>query len=198
MNKQLRHWMFTLWLKDYKSNRLAEYVSNLTKIMESMKTTYSVYQFEEVEGGIHIQGYIELGTSMRGSTLKKKLTDEAWKSPHIEARSKSRLACKEYCSKLDTRLEGTEPVEYGTWRKETISKTKAEYKSCADLIKQGYDSTYIAYHHPDLFLKYGNRIASTIHYREEYLNSGRCQEIQILDKQGNEFFAEAKNNQEEE
>ena len=36
-----------------------------------MKTTYSVYQFEEVEGGTHIQGYIELGTSMRGSTLKK-------------------------------------------------------------------------------------------------------------------------------
>ncbi len=182
MNKQLRHWMFTLWMKfdEFQDETLWD-------IIDEIKPTYCVYQYEKVEGGLHIQGYIELGTSMRGSTLKKKLTHEDWKSPHIEARSKSRLACKEYCSKLDTRLEGTEPVVYGTWRKETISKTKAEYQSCADLIKQGYDTTYIAYHHPDLFLKYGNRIASTIHYREEYLNN-----------HGEQFLAEAKNNQEEE
>ena len=191
MNKQLRHWMFTLWVKD-------NYAVEIGHLIDDIKPTYCVYQYEKVEGGLHIQGYIELGTSMRGSTLKKKLTTEGLKSPHLEARTKSRLACREYCMKEDTRVEDTLPVEYGTWRKEAISKKKAEYKSCADLIKQGYDSEYIAFHHPELFLKYGNRITSTIHYREQYLNSGRCQEIQILDKQGDEFFTEAKNNQEEE
>jgi len=198
MNKQLRHWMITLWPKP--NTKIEELLLEVENLVRSLEPSYSIFQMEYgcesqvFAEGIHVQLYIEFFTSIRGKTVANKFnTLNLFKPSHVEGRDKSRTACRKYCSKTMcdkdghdhiARIEETEPIEIGKWREEEISKQKIQMKTCAELIEAGYDAPYIAMHYPHLFLKYGNRITTTIFYRGLY-------------QKGESPFAETKNDEEE-
>ncbi|KAI8021485.1 Master replication protein [Camellia lanceoleosa] len=70
---------------------------------------YLVYQLEAgVSGTPHLQMYMELIRPQRVSWIKKWLP-----TVHIEVAHTDKECCKEYCTKIDTRVNG--PWEYGTW-----------------------------------------------------------------------------------
>lgn len=75
---------------------------------------YVIYQREvaPTTGRQHLQGYIELRSPMRMRQVQGLLGDD---EAHLEVPRGSRRSCRDYCRKNDTRLRGSEPVEYGTF-----------------------------------------------------------------------------------
>lgn len=70
---------------------------------------FMVFQSEKGEQDtVHLQGYVEFTTAKRVQTLKN-----INKYVHWEVRRGSRQQAIEYCMKLDTRLENTEPTVIG-------------------------------------------------------------------------------------
>lgn len=76
---------------------------------------YVVYQKEitPTTNKIHYQGYIEFSKSIYWKTVKTVIGDD---SAHIEKRKGTRDQARDYCMKLETRSEGTQPIELGDWK----------------------------------------------------------------------------------
>ena len=192
MSKQVRHWMITLFPKmDIWANEEV-----LLKALEGMLKTlpkmgYSIFQLESCPKTekIHVQLYIEYSQSKRFKTVVKHFTFEGFSNPHVESRRKSRTACRDYCKNDSKRLEGTNFIEIGNWRLDSKTKKSNGFKTCAELVQQGYDEIWIAYNRPELFLRYGNRIKDLIHHRKLY---------EIRENKRKRFLSETENNQEEE
>lgn len=179
---QRRVFILTIWPKsaDADSGLLLKHLEDI--ILSRKEIKYSAGQLEYGCGGKgrHLQVYIETYKSIRGRTVLKWFKNELLKPPHIENvinPEKSRNYCiKEICDKcgegapLCGRVEDTEPVIFGVYKpkKQAAKKRNSEVKTCAQLITEGYGAEYIAFHYPQLFLKYGNKIVSTIQYRQSY------------------------------
>lgn len=72
---------------------------------------YLIYQQERgTTGTLHLQGYCELKSQFSLPTIKKW---KGFKRMHIESSRGTQRECIDYCRKEDTRVEGTEPVEFG-------------------------------------------------------------------------------------
>lgn len=106
---------------------------------------YCKWQLESGDNGTpHYQGYVEFSQPMRLAALKKWLP-----RAHFEPRKGSRDQAREYCSKLDTRVEG--PFEYGTW--ETAQGTRTDLQvACDVLCTDGLDALITDY--PFVYVKY--------------------------------------------
>lgn len=77
--------------------------------------SYLVYQREKGESGTeHYQGYIELTSRQRFTTLQRKL---GWVGVHWEAARGTPTQCRNYCMKEESRI--ADPVEYGIVSKVT-------------------------------------------------------------------------------
>lgn len=74
---------------------------------------YLVYQVEiaPTTGQWHVQGYLELHRVARLTAVTAMFSCEL----HIEPRVANRDQARTYCMKADTRVPGTEPLEWGTW-----------------------------------------------------------------------------------
>lgn len=102
-------------------------------LLDDVPYRYLIYQHELAESGTHhIQGYMVLQSRMRRTALSSLL-------PHafLEVRKGSHEQAKAYCSKEDTRMVGTEPVEWGS--EEGIAK-KPGSRSDLSEIKKKIDS----------------------------------------------------------
>jgi hypothetical protein len=106
--KKHRHWVFTL------NNPAGDDEAKIREKAEQSSVRYYTYQRERgVEGTEHLQGYIEFLGQTRFGAVKDVIGPRA----HIEPRRGTRDEARGYCQKSDTRIEGTEPVEFGIWIK---------------------------------------------------------------------------------
>jgi len=70
---------------------------------------FAIYQKEcGEEGTIHLQGYVEFASAIRLPQVKRLLP-----RAHLEKRRGNRQQAIEYCTKLDTRVPGSEPCVFG-------------------------------------------------------------------------------------
>ncbi len=96
------YWTFTLC-----NPTNDETVFDLETTLEGCR--YSVFQLEQGENGIiHYQGFIRLCRAQKQSYVKKLLPRAHWEPV------RSNLACRRYCMKAETRLEG--PWEQGIFK----------------------------------------------------------------------------------
>jgi len=96
-----RYWVFTL---NNPGNRKKKWIGLPACL------SYLVYQCEKgKEGTIHLQGYLELKTPQYMGYLKKHFSGKA----HFDIRRGSQAQAIAYCTKLDTRILGEGPWEYG-------------------------------------------------------------------------------------
>jgi hypothetical protein len=185
---QRRHFMCTLWpLKETEAPSVDEMDGFKGFIDAWPNLQFASYQYEMTKTGkIHIQLYIEFKKSIRASTVLKMLkTLKDFKHSRVEFRKHKRESCKKYTTKNESRLENTEPVLLGVWRDSKKDSQKSSIiGSCAELIAEGKDANWIAYHRPELYLRYGTKIEATIHRRELY-------------KQRQQLLAESKDDEEE-
>lgn len=193
-NTQKRHWMITMHFdKEYETFDDVLYFMK-EEITKVPNVRYSIFQIEvcPTTNNLHLQIYLELTKSVRRSKVIKMMTFTGFKHPHCEARIHSRDACRKYCKKNESRLEGTNYVEIGIWRQtESSSQKSTGFASIAELIQQGRDSMWIAYNRPELYLRYGDRIDKCISLRKAY------EKVQ-LNQVRKQLLSEAKDYQEEE
>ena len=102
MSKSLAtNWVFTL------NNPEPQHEQSL---IDEVPYRYLVFQHEISESGTHhLQGYVVLSRQLRLSALKKLLPTAHW-----EIRKGTHEQAKAYCTKEETRMEFTEPVEWGS------------------------------------------------------------------------------------
>lgn len=74
---------------------------------------YGIAQLERspTTGRTHLQGYLELSKPCKLPHVQAKLGP----GTHLEARAGTREQARDYCRKLDTRIQGFEPLEFGDW-----------------------------------------------------------------------------------
>lgn len=122
-----------------------------TEWLDGLDMDKIIYICAQLEKGektdyVHVQGYIEVNRSMRYSELGKLLGVAA----HIEPRRGTRLQCKQYCTKQETRIDG--PWERGTWH-ETGQGRRTDLIEGCDCVRVGGLLGLID-EHPELYVKY--------------------------------------------
>lgn len=119
---------------------------------------YCIWQVERCPetDRLHIQGYLELKKPARFTGIKKILGDN---SAHIEPRRGTRTEARDYCRKIDTRVEG--PYEFGTWREQTQGK-RSDLDSVYDMVRSGKTQKDILEDQPSTFIKFNRGIREAI------------------------------------
>lgn len=109
---------------------------------------YAIWQRErgENEGTEHLQGYVELSTPQRFTYLQRVLP-----GAHFEERRGTREQAKEYCRKVETKIEG--PWEYGTW-KDGGAGARNDLNVIKRKLDEGIDEKVIADEHFGEWLRY--------------------------------------------
>lgn len=146
---RMRTWCFTL-------NNPTGGLDWVLPPLECVK--YYVYQFEAGESGtLHAQGYIEFKKSMRMQAVKDVIGDN---SVHLEKRKGTQAQARDYCMKADTRVEGTEPIEYGDFVKEPGKRNDLNEIYAA--IKNGKRRFDILNEWPSQYIRYSNGIEKAL------------------------------------
>lgn len=115
--------------------------------------SYGIWQREVGEQGTpHIQAYICLLRKQRLSFLKKRCSSR-W---HWEIRRGTHAEAKEYCSKEDTRAQGTEPEESGV---EPAQGSRTDLAEFTRRIIDGACDRELLDEFPSAFLLHSARIA---------------------------------------
>lgn len=130
-----RGWMFTIFKDKW------EYVTD-------KRVMYCVYQLESTPstGKLHYQGYMLL-ESARGVNVVKGILKE--NTAHLEKRQGTHEQAKNYCTKIDTRVDG--PWEFG---REPKPGTRSDINAVKEKLDAGKDLSEVAEEHFVDFLKY--------------------------------------------
>ena len=97
------------------------------------KMHYLVFQLERGENGtLHLQGYVEMKKQMRLNAVKALLGG----NPHIERRRGTAKQASDYCKKDDTRVEDTQPEEFGELKTTTPGK-RNDLKNFMEEVRSG-------------------------------------------------------------
>lgn len=109
---------------------------------------YAVSQKEKcpTTGREHYQGYVEFTKPLRLAAAQAQLGEE---KAHLEPRRGTREQARDYCKKLETRIE--DPQEHGTWIQEKGRRTDLEH--VLKLAQEGHDPLTIV-----------EEIPSALHY----------------------------------
>lgn len=135
-------WVFTL-------QDDGEFKEEFKEIKEHKLVRYLCYQKEIGESGnAHYQGYIELNGRCRLSAMKKLNA-----SAHFEPRRGSREQARDYCRKEESRVPGTEPIEWGTWNNKG-SGARTDLAALYESVKNGDDFADIQEQHLESYAKY--------------------------------------------
>lgn len=115
---------------------------------------YIVLQLERCPdtGRLHLQGYVELLSSLRMSSMKSVLSGTA----HFELRRGTRDEARDYCMKEETRVDG--PWEYGDWRKGGAG-ARNDLLACKEMLDEGKEDKEIADAHFGSWLRYNRAFA---------------------------------------
>lgn len=121
------------------SNSIRQYLTGFSTFK------YSCFQIEK--GGncetIHIQGFITFKSPMTWSTFKN-----YFPCAHFNKCISSNTSCKDYCSKIDTRVDG--PFEDGEFSEE---RSRTDIKQFLELVNLGTDDDELQSLYPSLYLK---------------------------------------------
>lgn len=118
----------------------------------------AVYQKEiGANGTTHFQGYMELKSPVRISSIKQWGGD--WPRAHLELRRGSRIQAIQYCEKGESRAPGADTIYWPD--KETVSPSsdsnqgqRTDLKSVAQLVTSGGSIRDVALQHPESYIKY--------------------------------------------
>lgn len=139
-----RNWCFTLNVQD-------ELASSEPR-WDSSSMVYLCFQQERAPstGQLHYQGLVSLKRPARMSRVKELLP-----GAHLEV-CRDFFAAIDYCFKSDTRVPGTEPVEYGDWSKGVPHQgRRSDLIEVAALVDRGASRSDIAYEYPSVVIRYG-------------------------------------------
>lgn len=150
--RQSQYWVFTINNPD-----------GDIELFDMEKIQYMIYQYEiGQEGTEHMQGYVIFKRPIRFSTIKNMVPRAHW-----EPRFGTHQQCVDYCSKLETRKSGTEPIIFGEYKdnqkikKQPISKPKGtQTLELKQLLDDGASIKKVADEHFSLFLRYGKMFHS--------------------------------------
>ena len=149
-----RHKNFTFTLANYDDDQR----TILREFSERNVCRYLVYQREVGRGGLHhLQGYLELKDAKTLTALKKSIGIH---SLHLD-QARDPDAARAYCIKEDTRLDGTQPIEYGTFKTRRPGR-RTDLESVVEDIRDGASLTEIAQEHPLSFIRYTSGIQRLI------------------------------------
>lgn len=183
LSLQRRAFLLTCWPTQGNTWGSSNAIHEMTSLCESLKNMefyLGQWEYSCENHNKHMQVLIRTKKKVRGRTIKKHFTNDFWKAPHVEnvinIQNTKMYCMKSVCDKcgeaspMCARVEGTEPFSGGVWNAPNKGATKkaSERVTCAQLITEGYSAEYIAYHHPKLFLTYGQKIISTIAHRKLY------------------------------
>lgn len=107
---------------------------------------YCVYQHEScpTTGRVHVQGYLELVRRKARSTVKREILKK--ESAHVEHREGTREQARDYCMKVESRVTGTEPIEYGAWRgDDLVGAGTSRLTQLLSRLKRGDDAFELFY-----------------------------------------------------
>jgi len=174
---QRTHWVFTSFQP---ASAIRE---ALQAAVASGRVIYCIGQCESAPttGRDHVQGYLELKRSQDIRTVQRLLGDDG---AHLEARKGTRGEAREYCRKEETRVPGTEPFEYGTWREETktggSSGSRTDLHGVADaILSQEASYQEVAVSFPSEFIKFHRGIRELIGVRDTMSNAGSNREVSV-------------------
>lgn len=141
-----RNWCFTVQLADFTN----EDGTGFTVPDEHADFKYCVYQPEiaPTTGAWHLQGYVEFKTNKRIKAIK-----ELFQCPgmHLEARQGTAAEARDYCMKGDTRVPGTEPLEFGKF---TGQGHRADLEGLVAMARAGKSAEEMVAAHPGSYLRY--------------------------------------------
>lgn len=147
---QSRNWCFTWNNPEITSPEL---VTKLDNLIKENKLRYYICQSEiGAEGTPHFQGYLQLTRSQRMSAVKKYLSDRV----HLSVANGTLAENQAYCSKEDTRAEGTE-AEVGPWSGGSPADEQGRRNDIVafiDSIKAGATDFELLEKHPKELCKY--------------------------------------------
>lgn len=93
---------------------------------------YGVYQHEKCPetGRFHLQGFVSFNKQVRLSYVKRLHKKARW-----SVARKLPAANRRYCTKLESRVDGTEPFEFGEFNDLSSQGRSTEYAKAMELIK---------------------------------------------------------------
>lgn len=114
---------------------------------------YAVWQLEVAPdtGTHHYQGYLQLSRKLRRAQVS-----EIIPGAHLEIARGTLEENIAYCTKLETRLDGTEPFEHGEQSAATTKGQRSELEQLHEAIKSGLTTREYANGHFSTFVKYPN------------------------------------------
>ena len=119
---------------------------------------YGIFQFEQCPSTkrVHAQGYCQFTKELRLSALKK-ISKEAHWTLALGTPAQNRA----YCSKLDTRIEGTEPIEFSELELATERGKSSSTKEAVFRIRSDPDFTVSNFIElfPEVWVRYPDLIA---------------------------------------
>lgn len=156
--QQLKNWMFT----SYKCDGTVDGGHfNVPDNDKDFRMCVWQYEYCPDTGKLHAQGYIEFKNSKRLNKVKELLEDPA---VHLEKRNGTKIQAITYCSKRESRVDGTEPFFIGDVPKQgsrtdlLLAKKKIqEHKSLQDIWNDGDLVTVCA--------RYSNWVEKTYRYK---------------------------------
>lgn len=113
---------------------------------------YIVWQREQCphSGRLHWQGYVEFGRSQRMSAVKRILGDSAM---HLEGRRGSRDNAREYCTKEESRVQGTSFTEVGEWIESKQGK-RTDLEAACEIVRNKKGLAEVANELPTVYVKF--------------------------------------------
>lgn len=147
-NTRTRSWLFTL------NNPTSLIVLDEDKV-SALKILYLVYQKEVgAQGTPHLQGYVYFQNPVRMVGCKAALvalSDDTAKGAHLEVARGTAQQNRDYCTKVDTRVEG--PFEYGVIPKQG---SRSDLGAIKDLIDSGASEADVAEQYFGQYVRYHN------------------------------------------
>ncbi len=136
---QGRRWILTINNPNQTDEEFEKYIKSL----EHFK--YAMFQREKGHetGTEHFQVFIIFKIGKRFKTIKN-----YFPTAHIEKANGSSVQCREYCSKIDTRVSG--PYSIGEFAEE---RSRTDLKTLIELISTGVDNHTIKELFPNLYFK---------------------------------------------
>lgn len=154
----------------YKSQvYIEEFVAGLEK---AAQCSYIVAQLERSskdkgEERLHVQGYMQFKKTIRFNTLKRHLPP----GTHIQGSRGSPKDNFVYCTKDETRVPGTEPVEWGT---RSVGKGhRTDLVEVMEMITDGKSINEVRLAHQAAFIRYTRGIEAAYRVQDEFANSER-------------------------
>lgn len=136
---------------------------------------YIVYQKEACPktGKLHLQGYVEFNKPM---TWKMVIAmGGAWAHMHLEQRMGNQEEARDYCMKEDTRVPGTEPIEWGVMAKSGQKRTMVEdMEKLRKLISNGATYESLTWMEPMLAKCYNSIIKGMLTYHASIQSRELC------------------------